>query len=335
MSMNYRELLADALDDTGNGWSVGTFGAVGEFVRDRDEPHTRSSEDGSTQIVTARGGIRVKGHDDLVVLAYNTFPGRGDTWGNEVAFCLPSKRQSQPRAIRCLGPDHEALRPEDREALLFDVGVGVGEVRFCVRTRDPELIAALRDAEGADPLGAAAGPSNALTLKLSPPRITISPIARIEVYAPIPPPGGASPLGPHTHLLPRLVASRRTHSANAPIAAGLQPVLMMHPPSPWRDSAGKPIPYDGARAERFDALLAQFGLEEDRHLKNQLEEALRTRARPRDFPAPVSRHGRTQLRILLRRLAQEVGPETVYPWRAFYDNGALGGPHELDILESA
>lgn len=332
--MKTQELLADALRDTGNGWSVGTFGAVAEFIRDPGEPHIVSSQDGRTQVVTARGGIRITPRDDLAVLAYNTFPGRGDTWGNEVAFCLPSKGKEETRAIRCLGPDREALRPEDRDSMLFDVGVGIGEVRFCVRTADPELIAALRDAEGADPLGAQAGPSNALTLKLSPARIAISPLARIEVYAPIPPPGGASPLGPHTHLLPRLVASHRTHSANAPIAAGLQPVLMMHPPSPWRNSHGKPIPYDRTRAERFDALIAQFGLEEDLRLKNQLEEALRTHARPRDFPAPETRHGRTQLRILLRRMAQEIGPEAMHPWRDCFDSGALGGPHELD-LESA
>lgn len=337
VSTHYQELLANALRDVDNGWSVGTFGAVAEFIRDRGEPHTSSSQDGCTQIVTARGGIRVTPRDDLAVLAYNTFPGQGDTWGNEVAFCLPAKgpqAKVEARAIRCLGPDHEALRPQDRDALLFDIGAGIGEVRFCVRTADPGLIAALRDAEGADPLGAAAAPSNALTLKLSPARIGISPLARIEVYSHIPPPGGASPLGPHTHLLPRLVARGRTHSANAPIAAGLQPVLMMHPPSPWRDNAGKPIPYDRHHAEHFDALLAQFGLEEDQRLKRQLEEALRADARPRDFPAPMTRHGRTQLRILLRRMAQEIGPEALHPWRDCFDSAALGAFRELD-MESA
>jgi hypothetical protein len=330
MPTDHNELLAQALRDTGNGWSVGTFGAVAEFMRDRGEPHSWFSAPGDcTQIMTARGGIRVRSRADLTVLAYNTFPGGGDTWGNEVAFCLPATQERPPRAIRCLGPDREALRPEDRTALLFDVGAGVGAVRFCVRTADRELMAALLEAQGADPLSAAAGPSNALTLKLSPARVAISPLARIEVYAPIPPPGGASPLGPHTHLLPRLVASGRTHSANAPIPAGLQPVLLMHPPSPWRDSAGKPIPYDTQRARRFDALLAQFGLEEDRRLWSQVREAVGRRAVPGDFPAPQSRHGRTQLRVLLRRLAQEVGREAVLPWREVYDSGALAGPHEL------
>lgn len=328
---SYQELLLAALQNPENGWSVGTFGAVGEFMWDPVEPCQWSSHKGCLQIVTGRGGIRVTPCPGVTLLAYNTFPGGGDTWGNEIAFCLPARRDSPPRAIRCLGPDAEALRSEDREGLLFDIGVGIGDVRFCLRTQNPELIDALREAEGADPLGPRAAASHALAVKLSPPRIAISPLARIEVYAPIPPPGGQSPLGPHTHLLPRLVASRRTHSANAPVPAGLQPVLMMHPPSPWRDSAGRPIPYDAGRAGRFDAWMAQFGLLEYQRLRAQLEAAVLRKEPPEDFPAPRTRHERTQLRILLRRLSQEVGAEALRPWRERYDAGSLGGPHEVDV----
>jgi hypothetical protein len=35
-----------------------------------------------------------------------------------------------------LGPDREAVRADDRDALLFDLGLGGGSAAICVRTSD-------------------------------------------------------------------------------------------------------------------------------------------------------------------------------------------------------
>src|SRR6201999_4030892 len=107
-------------------------------------------------------------------------------------------------------------------------------------------------------------------LKAQPHRVILSPLARVEVYAPIPQPGGKSPDGPHTHLLPKLLASRRTHAANAPIPEGFQPVLMLHPRSPWRDGMGMRTDFDPALDAVFEALLADFGLAEDRAVRARI-----------------------------------------------------------------
>ena len=42
------------------------------------------------------------------------------------------------------GPDHEALRPHDRAAVLFDLGLGTEQVDVCVRSAAPEVLAQLR-----------------------------------------------------------------------------------------------------------------------------------------------------------------------------------------------
>ena len=42
-----------------------------------------------------------------------------------------------------------------------------------------------------------------------------------EVHQPIPPQGGHSPEGPHTHLLPKLLAERRVHPPGSPLPVGL------------------------------------------------------------------------------------------------------------------
>jgi hypothetical protein len=311
-------LLTQALDDARHGWSVGTFGAIGEFVRDEDEP-VRASRDGQAQErVTARGGIRITPRDDVKIVAYDTLSSDGETWNQAVAFCLP-KPADAPQTVHRLGPDRDALRPEDRDAILYDQGVAAGLVRMCIRTRDPELIAALDALEGKPLLGPDGGAATALILKTSPNRVLLSPIARVEVYVPIPGPGGQSPLGPHTHMLPQLIKSGRTHAANAPIPDGLQPVLSLHPGSPWRDKAGKRRPFDADLDAVFETILQRYASADDRSVRSATEAAVTRGADPTGYAWPATRRGRVQARITLRRLAQKMGEERIAPWKSLYD----------------
>jgi hypothetical protein len=274
-------LLTQALDDYRHGWSIGTFGAIGEFVREEAEPVHRTRNGTVQEIVTARGGMRISPNGDIRVIAFDTLSGDGETWNQAVAFCLPRPASGAPQAARRLGPDTEALRPEDREAILFDMGVAAGLVKMCVRTRHAELIAALDAMEGKSPLGPDGGKAVGLILTTSPHRVMLSPIARLEVYVPIPAPGGESPLGPHTHMLPKLIASGRTHAGNAPIPERMQPALMLHPRSPWRDAAGKRTPFDAELDAYFEALLEQHGLVDDSDVRRVVEAAVRDGDDPR------------------------------------------------------
>ena len=52
---------------------------------------------------------------------------------------------------------------------------------------------------------------------------------------------------------------------------------------------------------------------------NFVEAAVRDGDNPKFYPWPVSRRGRTQARITLRRLARKVGEERIAPWKALYD----------------
>ncbi len=312
-------LLTQALDDPRHGWSVGTFGAIGEFVRGEDEPVRRSHNGKVQELVTERGGIRVSPAGDVKVVAYDTLSSDGETWNQSVAFCLP-KPADTPQIVHRLGPDKDALRPEDRDAILYDQGVAIGHVRMCIRTKDPELIAAMDALEGKSVLSPDASQAHGLILKTSPNRVMLSPIARVEVYAPIPGPGGQSPLGPHTHLLPKLIASGHTHAANAPIPEGLQPVLSLHPGSPWRDNAGKKRgDFDPNLDAVFESILQRHALPDDRKIRSATEEAVKAGADPKTYPWPTTRRGRVQARITLRRLAQKMGEDKVASWKNLYD----------------
>jgi len=96
-------------------------------------------------------------------------------------------------------------------------------------------------------------------------------------------------------------------------------VLSLHPRSPWRDAAGKRTPFDPELDTFFESLLQKHGLAEDRNVRGAIEASVRDGNDPRLYPWPVSRRGRTQARIALRRLARKMGEECVAPWKALYD----------------
>jgi hypothetical protein len=325
---NLEALLDEMIADPRHGWSIGTFGAIGEFARDEGEPAAIETSGGIRQIVTARGGMRVSVDPALQVIAYDTLSSDGETWGQSIAFCLPAPADMEQNIVRTLGADGDALTAEDGGAALFDLGVGLGHVCFCVRTRDAGLIDALGALEGKPLFGKGGAEAMVHVLRAQPHRIMLSPAGRVEVYSPIPQPGGSSPEGPHTHLMPKLLAARRTHAANAPIPAGLQPVLMLHPRSPWRDGMGQRVDFDTSLDNLFLALMARFGLANDHAVRIAIEQAVATNVAPEAFPWPDSRRGRAEARITLRRLARTARADTISAWRRHYDRVAEPEPDE-------
>src|SRR5262249_38724372 len=156
------------------------------------------------------GALCLKLLPELRLVAYETISRCIDSWGQGVALCLPrdTAAMSGRTIVSELGPDLEAVRPTDRAALLFDLGIGGEQAEICVRSADREAIALLRSASGRPLFAQAPGFARDLQT-LSPHRVFRCRLGRIEVYQPIPAPDGKTPDGPHTHVLPRLLALGR------------------------------------------------------------------------------------------------------------------------------
>lgn len=137
-----------------------------------------------------------------------------------------------------IGRDSDALRAEDREGVLFDLGLGTLQVDVCVRSSDPEVVAALRGCAGKS-IFAPGNEAMRVILAANPHRVFVSRIGRAEVFQPIPPPGGKSPSGPHSHVLPKLLAHGRTHAATEPLPDEWIPCAHFYPPHPLRDRFGQ------------------------------------------------------------------------------------------------
>ena len=196
------DFVDEPLADGAGGWSLGVQGALAEFNVLPGERADVVRAGRTIAAVTAGGGIRLAITDDTV--AYATGDGERD-----VTLAVPRSTLAAPsRGVSATPADPGALRPADTRAVLVDLGIGHVAAAFCVRSADPDLVAALAAVEGRDWRRALAAVGRHLVVA-SPHRVVIGPRGRIEVYNPIPPQADASPDGCHTHLLPDLLDTGR------------------------------------------------------------------------------------------------------------------------------
>lgn len=253
-----RDLLLDHLHDPASSWSCGRFGAVAEFHRDAGEP--AELDTASFSISTARGALRIDPAAIARAVAWEAPGSAPDGWTHGVALCLDraAARMSGHATITELGPDHDAVRAEDRGAVLFDLGLGGAAFEICVRSAEPETVAALRAACGRAFLSHDHDLFR-LMPRLNPHRVFRSRLGRVEVFQPIPPPDGVSPEGPHTHVLPKLLAQDRDHAATVPVPDDQVAGLALFPAHPLERPAGQAAVFDPARHAAFQALMDRYG----------------------------------------------------------------------------
>lgn len=320
-----RSLLSSCLADPTAQWSVGTFGAIAEFLRDPTEP----ADVTSSSVVTQRGALCLTPRDDLKLVAFETTT--RDSWSQRVALCLPSAaaRMSMRTVLTEIGPDRAAPREKDRAAVLFDVGIGAQQLDLCIRVSDAELVRQLR-AECGKPTFSHESRAGGLILAHSPHRVFMTPLARAEVYQGIPPAHGKSPDGPHTHVLFDLLRHKRTHAATEPIPQGTVPCAHLYPAHPAKDAQGYPQAYCPDRKEAFDRILTRFGDERTMRFKQEVLTAI---AMGRG-PSAVRIHGRfasTTVRVALRQLrAAGADAAPLAEWLAAYEPRLREGREDKD-----
>ncbi len=207
-----RDLVRRHLASPDHAWSVGTYGAIGEFDYASDEPALEVDLE-RLSVRTARGALLIQNLDD--VRAFALVNERGET--REIAFCSPRGGAGRDRIGEI----------DDRT---FDVGIASPHIDMLIRLKagDSETAATLRGAVGRW-LFEAGNPAGAAIARASPTRILASAIAHLEVHQPIPGPGERSPEGPHTHLLPKLLAKGLVHPPGSPLPDGVYCGLSLYP----------------------------------------------------------------------------------------------------------
>ncbi len=330
---NIVDLLTEQISNPDTQWSLGTFGGIAEFSRDRDEPVTLTTSDSRVSAVTARGGIAITVRDDLRPFASESIT-RKD-WSHRVALCLPQDTCAMNRrtVLTELSRDADALREDDRDGVLFDLGLDALQADLCVRIRDADVVARLLPCLNR-PVFEPDNPAMSIILAANPHRVFISRAGRVEVYQPIPPPTGKSPEGPHTHVLPKLLRSRRTHPATEPVPDGWIPCAHLYPAHPTKDTRGMAQAFDVARHDAFQQLLATHGHAEAVAAKKKILAAIANDASPDSRHTAQDRVARANVRIAIRQLMAAQHPSRSLPaWRAMFDPIEATGEDDDDTLQ--
>jgi hypothetical protein len=313
------DFLAGQFADVEAGWSIGTFGAIAEFTRDPEEPAELSCKGGATGVVTDKGGIRIVPPSGLRLIASES--PTTESWGHRVALCLPegSCAMGGRTTLTEIGLDTSALRPQDRDSILFDLGLGTLQIDACIRVSNPEVVVALRSRTG-KPVFAPENDVMHIVRAANPHRVFVSRIGRAEVFQPIPPPGGRSPEGPHTHVLPKLLAHGRTHAATEPLPDGWIPCAHLYPPHPLRDQLGRKRAFRHEHHAAFQALLERHGVPELVAIKRQVIESAEAGRGPDTMSIECDRFARATVRVALRQLsAVEPSTPTLIAWLSAHD----------------
>ena len=328
-------LIHRMLGDEEAGWSVGTFGAIAEFHHVEGDPPAQPllNADGG-DVVTAAGGMRIKLTGSALPIAFEGLSKRAGAWTHSVTFCLPldAARRGRRVVLTELCPDVEALRDEDRQAVLFDMGVGAPHIDFCVRAAEPELVDMLRRCTGQSIFTKDSAAMAAIKAH-SPHRVCLSNLGRVEVYNGIPgsEPGAASPAGPHSHLLPKLLKAGQTHSANTPAPDGWVPAFDLHPRSCFSDRMGRPRAFDRAAFEAFQDVVQAFGPSGYTAEKTRIRDAVYAGLDPSAYKPADTRTNRRASRVALRQMLQtEHERGTIENWLGVFEPARDSGDAHAD-----
>ncbi len=293
------------LRDREAAWTVGVTGAVAEFHHVEGDPPPdveTTATDGT--LVSARGAVRVTLTGDALAVAFERPSRHPDAWTQEIAFCLEDGRaaMSGRTVLTELGPDRDAVRERDRDAVLFDLGIGASAIDFCIRTTDPDLIRVLRAAAGRSVIDDGGSWVEAIK-RASPHRVCASRLGRIEIYQPIASSRRGVPLpdGPHTHLRPDLVRSSRPPEP-VPLPRGWVAALTVYPASPVTDRSGRPRPFDARRHRAFQQILERYAPAGYMEEKILVSSAVLNGLSPARYPLAEDPVACLGVRIALRQL---------------------------------
>ena len=221
-----RAFAARTLRDGEGTWAMGVPGAVAEIGPAAGERLEVARTGDRVVARGARGAIALRIDDDARALAIDPPGTPAEAMRLVLAVTRERGRLPVARGLADLGCDTGALLGD--AGRLVDLGLGRKEARFCVRLADGPALEALRAAEGM-PLAAHLPRLAPALLAASPTRVVETALGRAEVTGPIPPPGGRSPAGPHTHLLPEHLASGRAMPAGLDLPPAYLPGAIFYP----------------------------------------------------------------------------------------------------------
>lgn len=222
MAGELADWVAETITQRRGTWVTGAPGAVAEYPCTDGREVTVERVGVAVVSRTADAAFRLDVQDKLRAFAFGA--------DGPIVLGLPKARGALPAAAAFtpLGPDFGAVDLQRRGDELFDMGIGRKASRFCIRTGDVTLISTLTGLAGR-PWADVMYEAGMAIFAANPHRVVESMLGRVEVYSPIPLPGGSSPPGAHTHFLPEFLKSGEEGPASVALPDYALPIATFYP----------------------------------------------------------------------------------------------------------
>ena len=225
-TQDIKHFVRSSLQHRKGTWVMGVVGAVAEFTIPGWANIRLECSDDTIIAFTKNGALKMLINDDVRPLNFDTTNKMAKP---PVVLAVKRKRGrlTLNEGITDLGEDQHALIPEHGNKL-FDLGLNRKEARFCVRVTESA-------SEGI--LNGCIGQSFEKSLQKvalplfdeSPTRVVETALGRIEVQGKIPSTNENSPSGPHTHLLPDHLSSKRALPVGMELPRAYLPGAIFYP----------------------------------------------------------------------------------------------------------
>lgn len=173
-------------------WTVGGDAVAARFAVAPTERVTVDRRGGTITAATAAAAVRFAITDRVRVLALPAASGDAAPARERIILALPrGPIAPRPNArLTPLGADEAAIRPADRAARLYDLGLDSAVACRCLRTADPALVAELDRRAGRPWVGSPDWEADVRSRDAAC-RVVFNPVARVEEFAAAggPPPG--------------------------------------------------------------------------------------------------------------------------------------------------
>lgn len=263
ISQEIKKLLIESSSKTKSSWAIVRDGVVAEFSIVQGDKLTKIVQNDILHVDTQRATLSINFDDSLEAITSESGVHGCSPWTQNIYLCVKKEeaKMSARTKLTHLGKFHS----NGIEGNLWDLGVGNETLDACIITKNESVNDMLKQNEGRYIIDN----SDFLQelVRYSPPRLFKTRFASILVKQKIPT-AEEEIDGPHTHLLPPIIKSKKHFEV--PIPNNMVPIIQVDPFGSVIDGNGEFYKWNGFENDEFQNFMKIYGNPEYVTLKNEM-----------------------------------------------------------------
>ncbi|MEO9310102.1 MAG: hypothetical protein ABI337_07375 [Nitrososphaera sp.] len=267
ISQEIKKLLVESANKTKSSWAIVRDGVVAEFSIVQGDKLTKIFQNDVLHVDTQRAALCINFDDSLEAIVSESGAYGCSPWTQNIYLCVKKEGAEMARRIKLthLGKFDDY----DIQGNLWDLGVGNDTLDACIIATNESVNELLKQNEGQYVI------DNSKFLqelvRYSPPRLFKTKFASILVKQKIPT-AEEEIEGPHTHLLPPIIKSKKHFVV--PVPDDVIPVIQVDPFGSVMDGNGEFYKWHGFENDEFQNFMRKYGNQEYVTLKSEMKKKI-------------------------------------------------------------